>query len=54
MGGIFLMEITPEEKREMIDTLHRLAIATESIARHLFNLNEMLRQVDIPPTGQGQ
>lgn len=40
--------ITKEEKREMIDAFHRLAIAQETTARLLFQLLELLRGVDIP------
>lgn len=38
--------MTPEE--EALDVLHRIALALESISRHLFNLSEILRAVDIP------
>ena len=48
--------MTPEE-REALEVLHALAKATECLSRHLFNLNELLREVlrkaDIPPTDQG-
>ena len=39
--------MTPEE-REVLEILHALTKALESISRHLFQLNELLRQVDMP------
>jgi hypothetical protein len=47
-----MTDITKEEKRELIDTFHRLAIAQETTARLLFQLLELLRAVDIPPANQ--
>ena len=47
-----MTDITKEEKRELIDTFHRLAIAQETTARLLFQLLELLRAVDIPPIEQ--
>jgi hypothetical protein len=44
-----MTDISKEEKREMIDTLHRMAIAQETTARLLFQLLELLRSVDIRP-----
>lgn len=44
-----MTEISKEEKRELIDTFHRIAIAQETTARLLFQFIELLRAVDIPP-----
>jgi hypothetical protein len=42
------MLVDDYDKREVLDTLHRIAIALESISRQMHQLNEMLRAVDIP------
>lgn len=41
------------DTRELLDTLHRVAIALETIARHMHRLNEMLAAVDVPPANPG-
>jgi hypothetical protein len=43
-----MTDISAEEKRELIDTFHRMAIAQEKTARLLFQLLELLRAVEIP------
>lgn len=41
--------MTPEEReREALDVLHRIALALESISRHLFNIRELLRGLEPP------
>jgi hypothetical protein len=45
--------MTPEE-REVLDVLHAIAKALESVSRHLYKLNELLRAVDVPPADSQQ